>query len=734
MIRSFKKTAILIIVILAIFSLFSCGDDADKATFSLNDAIMQDGFLTISVSSDVETIELNDYIVTTENAKVTIYSDEEMENEVGTALSLETGENIFYVRVKEGTTKNNYKIKIVRKKTFTVSFDSNGGSACNAVSVDEGTVLTAPSTVRIGYEFAGWDYDFANPITSDLQIKASWTAKQFKITSNDLASPIDVTFNENYTIPAAPEKLGFTFVKWVTEDGSAFPSTGLWELTQDVAITAEYQKNVYKITYVFGASVTNVIKEYTVEDAVVHLAPAIIPEGLNFAGWYTDIKYENPANNIAVGTIGDVTLYAKWLADEEIEHTITIDAPGFDFDKQAIPVFYGSTYTLPQVTDRTGFTYVWKIDDREISASGAWDLKTDATVTLCWIAIKYNIEYNYDNKTTNTNTVFEFTIETETITLQAPTRPNGTFLGWYEDPEFDENTKVTEIPKGTYRNLVLYAKFEITYQTLTYDPAGGSVSKDSAKYEIGEEFTLLVPEYPGYEFVGWYKDINNESSKLASGTWSDATDITVIAKWKAIEYEIKITINETTTETIKYTINDEVRYTTTPKNEEFIFKGWLHEQTKKIFSYILVPKGTIGNHSFVAQWSGFVYSYDMDNKTATLIKYSKNKVDTKVVIPNTVNYQGVDYTVTAIGANVFKDMGPHLSSYTSSFFVEIPKTLKTIGASAFKNCTDVQIGVILDKGVDLATWADSLTIGSDNNHVLDVIKGRRPAIGWSVYA
>jgi hypothetical protein len=65
--------------------------------------------------------------------------------------------------------------------------------------------------------------------------------------------------------------------------------------------------------------------------------------------------------------------------------------------------------------------------------------------------------------------------------------------------------------------------------------------------------------------------------------------------------------------------------------------------------------------------------------------------------------------------------------------VEIPNTLQKIGANAFSNCDDVSINVIMESGVELSTWADSLQVAKGNDHVVDVIKGKRPAIGWSVY-
>ncbi len=71
------------------------------------------------------------------------------------------------------------------KIDFTVSFNTNGGSAVQSVTVTNGNTVSAPDNpTREGYEFAGWyaDEEFAKPfgfgitlITDDTVIYAKWT-------------------------------------------------------------------------------------------------------------------------------------------------------------------------------------------------------------------------------------------------------------------------------------------------------------------------------------------------------------------------------------------------------------------------------------------------------------------------------------------------------------------------------------------------------------------------------
>ena len=81
--------------------------------------------------------------------------------------------------------------------SFTVAFDTNGGSGNTVVSVVSGKTVTAPAApTRTGYTFNGWytakdggsKYDFSKPVTGNLTLYARWTANtSAKITFRDVS-------------------------------------------------------------------------------------------------------------------------------------------------------------------------------------------------------------------------------------------------------------------------------------------------------------------------------------------------------------------------------------------------------------------------------------------------------------------------------------------------------------------------------------------------------------------
>lgn len=128
-------------------------------------------------------------------------------------------------------------------KTWTVTFDTAGGSAVNSQTVDNGGVAVAPdpSPTRDDCRFTGWQYDgksydFGSKVTGDITLTAQWvrTAHQWTITfdlngghapagkdAKTLYAERKVYDGDSLVSPTAdianePQLDGYTFEGWST--------------------------------------------------------------------------------------------------------------------------------------------------------------------------------------------------------------------------------------------------------------------------------------------------------------------------------------------------------------------------------------------------------------------------------------------------------------------------------------------------------------------------------------
>jgi len=156
---------------------------------------------------------------------------------------------------KQTTPSNNDNPEPVETKTFTVTFNADGGSEVAAQTVEDGKSATKPEDpTKERFNFEGWFngeslYDFASPVTSDLTLTAQWKIKTFTVTFNtDGGSEVSaqtVEDGKSATKPENPSKEGFWFLGWyVGENGYEFTQP----ISDDLTVTAKWmEKTEYDV-------------------------------------------------------------------------------------------------------------------------------------------------------------------------------------------------------------------------------------------------------------------------------------------------------------------------------------------------------------------------------------------------------------------------------------------------------------------------------------------------------
>lgn len=752
--KIFKKICLSILIIFSLIGICSCSKEENITVpegvytdLLLEGFIDKDGIYSYSVDHNQGSINLNDYIHISDYATWSISEKEDFSVTVNENLTLKDGNNIFFIKIEDQNSNSKiYKINIFKSISVSVDFNTNGGTPCSSQTLNSGDIVkNIPTTLKEGYDFVGWDYDFSNPVTTNITVNAQWKAKEYTITI-DMASAgveniiVPVKFGESYSLYA--ERNGYTLSGY-TFDGKSFSSSDTWSFDSSITVAPVWNIQKYNISYFLD---NDDIEEnfegkssYTIEDDE-YILPQLTDEEYDFLGWYKDNK--ELVTSIPHGSMGDLKLYARWKikaqepsTPEPEKFTVKFNAVGTEYHGQTITVTYGEVYELPIVIAPNGYQFdAWKYGEERVKISGIWNIKSDVELVLKFKAEVYNIEYVLSDDVTNPNCDKKtYTVESDTYQLLDAEKPNYyIFKGWYTDPSCTEESKITQIVKGSTGALVLYPKFEKESYTITYDTNGGTISNTIQKVEFGEAYTLLESKLPGYEFAGW---LYEGELFTASEVWNMKSNITLVASWELIEYKIEYDLlgGEDPLNPSTYTIESETITLKSPFRSGYNFVGWKREGTDDVLIDTKINSGTVGNLKFIAVWDiiGKKYSYSDENgvKTATLIKYSPidGVTGITVEINDIVYYNGEKYTVTKIAQEAFADLTGIVDK------VIIPDTLKEIGDGAFRNCDGMEIIAMLPSSVDVVEWTDSLIIGADNKHVADVIKGIRPKIGWNIY-
>lgn len=156
---------------------------------------------------------------------------------------------------------------------------------------------------------------------------------------------------------------------------------------------------------------------------------------------------------------------------------ITYKDPQTNTDKYYLfdtkQMIYGNTYHISNGSDfvhnttKKGYQYVLDSWNTQPDGKGNKYLLNyvitatkDIDLYAQWVEniIDYKITYVYNGGGFAFNPT-KYNVETNTITLLPTKRDGYTFKGWYKDSAFSEESKVSEIKKGSYGDIKLYAKW-----------------------------------------------------------------------------------------------------------------------------------------------------------------------------------------------------------------------------------------------------------------------------------
>lgn len=274
---------------------------------------------TLKVPNATKTLSLEPLVIINSKSVWSLSFDIEGNQTIASRTAeLAVGNNTYYALVTADTSATQlYTLRIRRRPIYNVIFDADGGKAVEAQRVEEDSFAVEPATTKVGYDFVEWNYDFANPITDNKIIVASWKAREYTINYDAKGGDVEnrttkVIYDKTYELEDATRR-GYTFKGWLY-NGEVFED-GTWRLTNDITLEATWEINTYNIEYdLDGGKVDGVNPaEYTVEsDSITLVNPT--RNGYTFTGWTgTDISHPTMSviilnNSIVVKAMCNSTL------------------------------------------------------------------------------------------------------------------------------------------------------------------------------------------------------------------------------------------------------------------------------------------------------------------------------------------------------------------------------------------------------------------------------------------
>lgn len=368
-------------------------------------------------------------------------------------------------------------------------------------------------------------------------------------------------------------------------------------------LVIEVKDLTFAINYVLdgGTNSENNPNEYVPEKLPLLLENPT-KSGYKFVGWYDNENFTGEAiTEISAGTMGDVTLYAKWNAlDYRISYELNggTNAENPDgYDVSDLPVSL-------HAPSRTGYIFKgWYMGENRVLAIPV-GTTGNVVVSAKWEPITYTIDFDTNGGLPTLSSI-DYTIESDSFTLQEITKAGYTFDGWYNG-----ETKVTEITTGTYGNMTLVAKWTADLYTISYDLADGVNSPENpTSYTIESGLiTLKDPTREGYTFAGWY----NGEQLVTTIDSNTLENISLTAKWTVNSYKLTFDVDGNLTEkTFKY--GESVTAIENPTKVGHTFAGWSKE----------LPETMPANDITVeAKWA--INSYDITYDLAGGVNNSEN--------------------------------------------------------------------------------------------------------------
>ncbi len=508
--------------------------------------------------------------------------------------------------------------------TYTVSFNSNGGSSTASQTVAWGSTATRPANpTKAGYTFKGWysdsaltkAYDFATPVKSYLVLYAGWKQITYTVSFNSnggsAVASQTVAWGSTATKPASPTKAGYTFTGWYSNSVLTTAYNFSTAVKSNLILYAGWKQITYTVS--FNSNGGSSTASQTVAWGSTATRPANPTKaGYTFKGWYSDSALTK-AYDFATPVKSYLVLYAGW---KQITYTVSFNSNGGSAVSSQTVIWNRTAYR-PTTPTKDGHTFTGWYSDSALTK--AYDFSTAVTGNMTlyagWKQITYTVTFIINGwYNTAEQTV---TWGSKVVKPADPTREGYTFTGWYSDSAL---TKAYDFATPVKTYLLLYAGWDQATYVVSFDTSGGSAVSSQTVTWGYRAAKPADPTRDGYTFTGWYSD--KARTQAYSFYSAVKSNLTLYAGWKQITYTVTFERNggsSTASQTVAW--GAKATKPADPVKSEFAFTGWYSDKAlTKAYDFGTAVKS---NLTLYAGWKQVIFTMSFNSQGGSAVANQK---------------------------------------------------------------------------------------------------------------
>ena len=579
---------------------------------------------------------------------------------------------------------------------------------------DQNYTPNRPSSLPEYYTFQGWyttedclpgtqvDFGSATMPAGDLIVYAKWAAPVYTVSFDSNGGtpvePQEVEGGKTASRPADPIREGYTFAGWYEDAGFAGSSYDFEgkPVSADITLHAKW----------VPVTVTSYTVRYLIKDTGEALFDEVVRPGNVGAAVFANAKSHSDyvadalSKSIKLEAAASQNVITFWYSKPsdlgytvkfvDEEGALLAEYTGAPVSSTQI-VVRASDYTIPAGYQVTNPIYTLRLQGDE---------SLNVATFVCKLQ-EYQITYHLDGGSAENPT--SYTVKSDNITLNNPTRDHYEFIGWSGTGLTGSDNMTVTIPTGSTGDRSYTAHWKRSTFNITYAAdANGSVSPTSETVNAGEDAVgSKATPATGYQFTNWTNeagDVVSESATFApQDVLADATytahfapkDYQVVYSWTGAPESETLPENQTVKFNAPYTIDSTYTSETVVETTDaygnvtgrYTFSGWTDPNNGVMTTEGVTVNGTWTFEEVTVAKYDVNYSWDGDvPETETLPESITGLV------------KGQPYTVD--------------STYTSETIVYTYDAYNNInGQYTFSGWTDPNSGVMGESNVTVSgTW------------------------------